>query len=95
MGLRRIGLVKEEHGPLFSALVTRVTLPSLIFVSLAKSVLHWEYAVLALLMLAAEIISLGLDWLGGRGLRCAYPGSDLVASDLGQINAMCERLFMP
>jgi len=45
MGLRRIGLVKEEQGPLFSALVTRITLPALIFSSLARSVLHWEFAV--------------------------------------------------
>jgi predicted permease len=47
MVLRRVGLVKEGQGPLVSGLVTHVTLPSLIFVSPAKSVLHWEYALLA------------------------------------------------
>jgi hypothetical protein len=71
MGLRRIGLVKEEQGPLFSTLVTRVTLPALIFGSLARSVLHWELALLALIMLAAEIVSLALAWLGGRALGLA------------------------
>jgi predicted permease len=40
MGLRRIGLVKELQGPLFSTRVTRVTLPALVFGSLARSVLH-------------------------------------------------------
>lgn len=95
MGLRRIGLVKEEHGPLFSALVTRVTLPSLIFVSLAKSVLHWEYAVLALLMLTAEIVSLGLAWLGGRGLRLAPPqmGAVMLVSGFGSSSLLGYALI--
>jgi predicted permease len=85
MWLRRIGLVKEGQGPLFSTLVTHVTLPALIFVSLAKSVLHWEFAVLALLMLAAEIACLGLAWLGGRALRLAAPqlGSVILVAGFG------------
>jgi predicted permease len=73
MGLRRLGLIKEEHGPLFSVLVTRVTLPALIFGSLARSVLHWELALLAVIMLAAEVVSLVLAWLGGRVLGLARP----------------------
>jgi predicted permease len=73
MVLRRFGLIKEEQGPLFAGLVTHVTLPSLIFVSLAKSVLHWEYALLALIMLAAEIACLALAWLVGRRMRLAPP----------------------
>lgn len=73
MLLRRSGLVKEEQGPLFSLLVTHVTLPALIFVSLAKSVLHWEYALLALIMLVAEVACLGLAWIAGRRMRLAAP----------------------
>lgn len=73
MGLRRIGLIKEEQGPLFSMLVTRVTLPALIFGSLARSVLHWELALLAVIMLAAEVISLAMAWLGGRALGLSRP----------------------
>ena len=73
MMLRRLGLVKEEHGALFSKLVTHVTLPALIFVSLAKSILHWEYALLALIMLAAEIACLVLAWLVGRQMRLPPP----------------------
>jgi predicted permease len=85
MVLRRVGLVKEEQGPLFSALVTRVTLPALIFTSLAKSVLHWEFALLALIMLAAEVASLGLAWLGGRRLRLPPPqlGSVMLVAGFG------------
>lgn len=73
MLLRRLGLVKEEHGALFSRLVTHVTLPALIFVSLAKSVLQWEYALLALIMLAAEIACLALAWLVGRQMQLPPP----------------------
>ena len=95
VGLRWIGLIKEEHGPLFSTLVTHVTLPALIFVSLAKSVLHWEYAVLALLMLMAEIASLGLAWLGGRGLRLAPPqiGAVMLVAGFGSSSLLGYALI--
>lgn len=85
MGLRRLGLVKEERGPLFSMLVTRVTLPALIFSSLARSLLHWELAILALIMLAAEFVALALAWLGGRALGLARPqlGSMMLAAGFG------------
>ena len=73
MGLRRIGLVKELQGPLFSTRVTRVTLPALVLGSLARSVLHWERALLALVILAAAIVSLGLALLGGRALGLSRP----------------------
>jgi malate permease and related proteins len=85
MGLRHLGLVKEEHGPLFSRLVTRVTLPALIFESLSRSVLHRELALLALIMLAAELICLALAWLGGRALHLPRPqlGSVVLAAGFG------------
>ena len=37
MLLRRIDLIREEDCPLFSKLVTHITLPALIFVSLAET----------------------------------------------------------
>jgi predicted permease len=40
MLLRRVGLVKEEDGALLSRLVTHVTLPALIFVSLMGATLR-------------------------------------------------------
>ncbi len=95
MLLRRMGMVKEEQGPLFSTLVTHVTLPTLIFVSLARSVLHWEFAVLALLMLAAEIASLCLAWLGGRALRLAAPqlGSVILVAGFGSSSLLGYALI--
>ncbi len=85
MVLRRFGVVNEEQGHLFSTPVTRVTLPAWIFVSLARSVLHWEYAILALVMLLAELASLVLAWLAGRQLRLAAPqqGALLLTAGFG------------
>ena len=71
--LRWLGLVKEEDGALLSKLVTHVTLPALIFVSLAKSSLQLEYVLLALIMLVAEIVCLALAWFVGRQLQLAPP----------------------
>jgi len=95
MLLRRTGLVKEQQGPLFSALVTRVTLPALIFGSLAKSILHWEFAVLALLMLVAEVASLGLAWLGGRALRLPRPqlGTVMLVAGFGSSSLLGYALI--
>jgi predicted permease len=94
-GLRRAGLVKESNGQLFSTLVTRVTLPALIFKSLAHSVLHWEYAVLALLMLMAEVASLGLAWLGGRAMRLSPPqlGSVMLVAGFGSSSLLGYALI--
>lgn len=95
MWLRRVGVVKEEQGPLFSALVTRVTLPALIFTSLSRSVLHWEFAVLALIMLLAELASLGLAWLGGRALRLAPPqlGAVILVAGFGSSSLLGYALI--
>jgi len=95
MGLRRLGLVKEAHGPLFATLVTHVTLPALIFVSLARSILHWEYAVLALVMLAAEVASLALAWLAGRRLALAPPqlGAVMLVAGFGSSSLLGYALI--
>jgi len=81
--LRWLGLVKEEDGMLLSKLVTHVTLPALIFVSLAKSSLQLEFAWLALIMLAAEIVCLALAWLVGRQLQLAPPQMGAVVLTAG------------
>jgi predicted permease len=73
MGLRRLGVVKEEHGAIFAKLVTQVTLPALIFVSLVKSPVQGEYVKLALAMLAAEVACLFLARLAGRWMRLNPP----------------------
>jgi predicted permease len=83
--LKQLKLVKSEHAPVFSKLVMYVTLPALIFQSLAHATLHWEYILLALVMLAAEIISLILAWFIGKRLHLASPqlGSFMLVSGFG------------
>jgi predicted permease len=39
-----------------------VTLPTLVFSSLSHATIYLEYALLALFMVAAELISLALAW---------------------------------
>ena len=83
--LRNRGLIKEEQGTLFSNLVTHVTLPALVFSSLSHATLYPEYALLALLMVAAELISLLLAWSVGRGLNLenAQMGAFMLVSAFG------------
>lgn len=67
--LRSVGLIKEDQGKLFADLVTHVTLPALVFSSLSHAIIYLEYALLALLMVAAELISLILAWAVGKRLH--------------------------
>ncbi len=85
MGLKQLGLVKQSYGKLFAGLVTNVTLPALIFVSLVKHRLFWSEGWLALIMLAAEILCLALAWLLGRGLKLGRPqmGAFMLAAGFG------------
>ena len=71
--LRKKGVIADDSGPQFAKLVTQFTLPALIFFSLARTTLVWDQAYLALVMLAAEILCLGLAWFIGRGLKLAPP----------------------
>lgn len=95
VGLRRIGLIKEAQGPVFATLVTHVTLPALIFVSLAQSVLHWKFAWLALIMVAAEITSLSLAWVAGKALRLSPPqmGAMLLVAGFGSSSLLGYALI--
>lgn len=83
--LRSRGLVKEEQGTLFANLVTRVTLPALVFSSLSHAILYPEYALLALLMVAAELVCVVLAWVVGRRLHLenAQMGAFILVSAFG------------
>lgn len=63
MVLRRVGLLEEAHGRLFSKLITKLTLPALIFVSLARTELVWSEGLLALIMVAVSVVCLALGWV--------------------------------
>ncbi|KAA6183854.1 hypothetical protein F2Q65_14455 [Thiohalocapsa marina] len=94
-GLRRIGLIEVRHGQLFGALVTRVTLPALIFGSLAKSAPCWGFELLALVILLAELVCLAVAWLGGRLLRLSAPalGAVLLAAAFGSSSMLGYALI--
>lgn len=83
--LRNRGVLKEEQGKLFADLVTHVTLPALVFLSLSHASIYPEYALLALLMVAAELLSLGLAWFAGIRLRLEKPqmGAFMLVSAFG------------
>ncbi len=76
--LRRIGLLNDEHGKLFSLLVTRVTLPALIFYSLNHSHLLWSEAELALIMSLVTVGCLFLGWICARALKLDGPSKAAV-----------------
>ena len=83
--LRSMGIIKEEQGKLFADLVTHVTLPALVFSSLSHATIYPEYALLALLMIAAELISLVLAWMVGKKLHLgnAQMGAFMLTSAFG------------
>ena len=83
--LRSVGLIKEDQGKLFANLVTHVTLPALVFSSLSHAIIYLEYALLALLMVAAELISLILAWTVGKRLHLenAQMGAFMLTSAFG------------
>ncbi|MCB2186255.1 MAG: AEC family transporter [Deltaproteobacteria bacterium] len=83
--LRRQGVLKEDQGPIFGNLVTKVTLPALIFVTLVKTHVLFSETVLALVMVAAELVSLGLAWLAARALKLSRPqtGAMLLTAGFG------------
>lgn len=85
MGLRRLGLLREDYAPVFAALVTEVTLPALIFISLAKQRLVFKEILLPLTMMAAELTCLALAWLLATLLRLgrAQKGAFILASGFG------------
>jgi len=83
--LRRIGLLRDEHGPLLARLVTQVTLPALIFSALARSRMEWVYVELAAAMLFAEILCLALGWGLARLARLgpAQSGAVILSAGFG------------
>lgn len=67
--LKRWGILQKEHSLLFSRLVIKVTLPALIFSSLAISSFHREFLMMALVMAAVEIATILLALLAARVLK--------------------------
>jgi len=83
--LRHTGLLLLEHAGLFARLVTEVTLPALIFVSLARHHPIWREALLPAFMMSAELICLALAWMVATLLKLSRPqkGAFILASGFG------------
>ncbi len=73
MLFKRIGLLKEEHGRVCSTLVTKVTLPALIFLSLIHAELKWDQGMMTILLMGVSVVCLGLGWLIARIFRLEGP----------------------
>lgn len=69
MVLKKVGLFAEHEGKAFSRLITNVTLPAVIFVSLARTELYWDDSLLPVIMISVTFICLALGWCVGRALR--------------------------
>jgi malate permease and related proteins len=95
MLLRRLGVLKEEQGPIFARLITHVTLPALIFVSLMQTKILWSEAILAFYMLIAEIICLVLGWFIARMFRldAARTGAVVLATGFGSSSLLGYALI--
>ena len=62
MGLRRLGVIKEEQGGLFARLITQYTLPALIFAALSIGRFDLQKLLLAVVMIASQGICAALAW---------------------------------
>lgn len=93
--LRSRGVLKEEQGGTFATLVTHVTLPALIFVSLAGTPVKWGEAWLAVIMLGAELLALWLGWLAATILRMnrADKGAMILLSGFGSSSLLGYALI--
>jgi predicted permease len=67
--LKKLEIIREEHGPLFARLVTDVALPAVIFSQLATHQVNCSQLLLILAMVVTGTISLGVAWLAGKLLR--------------------------
>jgi len=83
--LRKLKVLDESHGALFSKLVAQVTLPATIFVYLVEQPIPWGDIQLAGLMFLAEVLCLALAWLAGRALGLDHPrlGSLMLTAGFG------------
>lgn len=71
--LKKLAIVKEEHGPLFANLLTEAALPAVIFSQLVTHPLAGSQILLVLAMVGAVIICLALTWAAGTLLKLDRP----------------------
>ncbi len=83
--LRKISVLKKDDSLLFSKIVMKVTLPALIFSSLAISDFHADFLRMALIMCIIEITIILLAWLTAHLLKFdrGKTGALILASAFG------------
>ncbi len=72
---RHKGLLKEEYGRMCSTLITKVTLPAVILLTLTHADFRWDYGKMTFLLMTASFVCLGLGWLIARAFRVDRPGT--------------------
>jgi len=82
MGLRRWGILKEEHGGLLAKIIVNVTIPALIFTALASVQFEAEKLLLALVMILSQLGCALLAWGVSSLLKLSRPrrGALILAS---------------
>jgi len=61
--LKKYGILKKEHSRFFSNIVLKVTLPAIIFSTLAVNAFNDDFLLMALIMAIIELLIIGLAWL--------------------------------
>ena len=80
---KHIGLLKEEYGQMCSTLITKVTLPAVILLTLTHADFNWNYGKMSVLILSAAGVCLGLGWLIARAFRVNRPGTAAIILTAG------------
>ncbi|MBN1952077.1 MAG: AEC family transporter [Bacteroidales bacterium] len=82
MGLRNWGVLKEEHGQVFSRVIVNVTIPALIFSSLSCADFDSKKLLLAMVMIFSQLGCALLAWVISGALKLSRPrrGALILAS---------------
>ncbi len=75
---KHIGLLKEEYGRMCSTLITKVTLPAVILLTLTHADFRWGYGKMNFLLMAASFLCLGLGWVIARAFHVDRSGTAAV-----------------
>ncbi len=66
-----------------STLITKVTVPALILLTLTHADFKWDHSKMNLLLIAGSFVCLGLGWLIARAFRVDGPGTAAVILTTG------------
>ena len=85
MVLKRLGILPKEMSITFSKIVLNVSLPAIIFTSLALQKFNTDYLKMAAIMAVIELIMIGLAWFIGSLLKLKGPekGALMMVSAFG------------